>query len=95
MTVKKTAAGAATISKAAAKPATDGEKPANLKPATDFEASGGVIEDGAKNIDMSHPAVDSNPRENSTADMNRIDFNKPSGLTPPEEAVEENLKSQD
>lgn len=28
-------------------------------------------------IDFGHPAVDANPRANTTVDMNRIDFNDP------------------
>lgn len=68
-----------------------GDKAANIKPATDFEASGAVIEKGAKDaVDMSHPAVDANPREGTTVDMNRIDFNDPS--LSQREAVEKNLK---
>jgi hypothetical protein len=41
---------------------------------------------------MKHPSVDDNPRKGTTVDMNRIDFNEPSGLTPPEEVVEKALK---
>lgn len=67
----------------------------NLAPATGFEASGAVIEPAiVDRVDMGHPSVDSNPRKTSTPDMNRIDFNEPSALTPPEEAVAKNLKEQ-
>lgn len=84
---------AVTKKQAGAKIVKDDPEPANIAPATDFEASGAVIEPGAKkNVDMSHASVDDNPRKDTTADMNRIDFNEPSALTPPEEAVEHNLK---
>ncbi len=66
-----------------------------LAPATEVAASGAVIEPAiAKGVDMEHPAVDANPRERSTAEMNQIDFNNPSALTPPEESVEENLADE-
>lgn len=74
-------------------PASDDSGSADIAPATDFEASGAVIEPGAKKrVDMKHPAVDDNPREGTTKDMNRIDFNDPT-ITD-EEAVIENLKAQ-
>ncbi len=67
-----------------------------LKKATEFAASGAVIEPTiVERVDMSHPSVDDNPRAGTSPDMNRIDFNEPSALTPQEEAVEENLKSGD
>jgi len=72
----------------------DDDKPEKLAPATEFAASGAVIEPAiVERVDMTHPSVDDAPRKNSTADMNRIDFNEPSALTPPEEVVEEELKS--
>ena len=87
---------AVTKKQAAAKVVKDDPTPANISPATDFAASGAVIEDGAKkNVDMGHASVDDNPRKDTTADMNRIDFNEPSALTPPEEAVEKALKASD
>jgi hypothetical protein len=83
------------ITKKVASAPTD-DTPANIAPATDFEASGAVIEPGAKkNVDMKHASVDDNPRKDTTADMNKIDFNEPSGLVPPEEAVEKALKGND
>ena len=83
------------VTKKAATTPTD-NTPADIAPATDFEASGAVIEPGAKkSVDMKHASVDDNPRKDTTADMNRIDFNEPSGLVPPEEAVEKALKSND
>ena len=65
----------------------------DMKPATDFEASGAVIEPAAKEaVDMDHPAVDNNPRAGVPADSNRIDFNDPSKSQ--QEAVADNLKAQ-
>lgn len=64
-----------------------------LAPAKDFAASGAVIEPAiVDRVDMNHPAVDNNPRERSTADMNRIEFNDPT-ITQ-EEAVAKNLRDQ-
>lgn len=74
----------------------DGDKPENLKPATEVAASGAFIEPAiATGVDTAHPSIDANPRAGATADMNRIDLNEPSALTPQEEAVAENLKAQD
>lgn len=59
-----------------------------VKPATEFEASGAphqIVPD----VDPNHPAVDNNPREGTTADQNRIDFNDPTLSGP--EAVAKNL----
>lgn len=86
---------AVTKKQAAAKPAkpTKPTKPDELAPATGFAASGAVIEEEiVERVDMSHPSVDANPRANSTGDMNRIDFNNPSGLVNQEESVIENLE---
>src|SRR5688572_18757227 len=77
------------------KKTTAGSKPEKLASATSFDASGAVIEPAiVERVDMDHPSVDDNPREASTPDMNRIDFNEPSALTPPEEAVAKALKEQ-
>lgn len=47
-------------------------------PAGKIEASGAIVEDAARKlIDVSHPAVDNNPRAGTTAHQNRIDFNDP------------------
>lgn len=74
------------------KPADD--KAEKLAGANEVAASGALIEPGiAKGVDFDHPSVDDHPRERSTADMNRIDFNEPSALTPPEEVVEDQLKN--
>jgi len=64
--------------------------PEKLAPATEVEASGAIIEPAiAQGVDMNHPAVDANPRENSTPEMNQIDFNDPTKT--PEQAVADNL----
>lgn len=69
--------------------------PAAPAPATDIAASGAIIEPAiATGVDMEHPAVDSNPRANSTSEMNAIDFNFPSALKPEAEAVADNLANQ-
>lgn len=79
------------VTKKTAAPANE-SKPADIAPATDFEASGAVIEPAVvKKVDMKHPAVDDNPRKGTTADMNRIDFNDPTKTDA--EAVEDNLKN--
>ncbi|MCJ2132457.1 hypothetical protein [Methylobacterium sp. E-045] len=51
-------------------------KPANIKPATEVEASG-APDQVVPDVDMSHPAVDDNPRANTSLAQNRIDFNDP------------------
>ncbi|QUT04835.1 hypothetical protein KFK14_17635 [Sphingobium phenoxybenzoativorans] len=64
---------------------------ADVAPAEDFEASGAphqIVPD----IDLSHPAVDNDPRETATAEAVRIDFNDPT--TSDESAVAQNLKNQ-
>lgn len=63
--------------------------PAKIAPATTQEASGAVIEPSIAKL-PDHPAVDRNPREGTTADMNKIDFNDPTKSD--EEAVIDNLK---
>ena len=64
--------------------------PADIAPATEFHPSGAPMQ--TTDIDTDHPAVDADPRANTTADQNRIDFNDPtiSG----QEAVERNLEAQ-
>lgn len=66
-------------------------KPAAPKPATSFAPSG-APEQTVADVDASNPAVDADPRANTSADQNRIDFNDP-GLSSAE-AVEKNLKAQ-
>ncbi len=61
---------------------------ANIPPATEFDPSGAprqIVPD----VDPDHSAVDSNPRKNTTADQNRIDFNDPTLIG--SEAVAKNL----
>lgn len=85
------AAGAATTASAADSGTTaatlDHSGAANIPPATGFEPSGAPIQ--LTDIDAAHPAVDANPRANTTVDQNRIDFNDP-GLSG-EDAVKRNL----
>lgn len=72
--------------------ATDsGDQPANIAPAKKIDTSG-APQQIVPDVDLSHPAVDNNPREGTTVDQNRIDFNDPTlnGA----EAVEANLKAQ-
>lgn len=66
-------------------------KPAAPKPATTFSPSG-APEQTVADVDPSNPAVDADPRANTSADQNRIDFNDP-GLSSAE-AVQKNLKAQ-
>lgn len=68
----------------------DTSKPADIAPATDFSPTGAPNQ--VADIDVSHPAVDNDPRAGTTVEQNRIDFNDPtiSGA----EAVERNLKDQ-
>jgi hypothetical protein len=75
-----------TVKKASKSAATPGADP---KPATEAEASGAIIEPSVAKL-VDHPAVDNNPREGTTEEMNRIDFNDPT--KPQEEAVADNLK---
>lgn len=49
--------------------------PADIAPATDFEASGAPLQ--VTGFDPGHPAVDNDPRAHTTVDQNRIDFNDP------------------
>ena len=60
-------------------------------PATDIDTSGAPQQIVA-DVDMSHPAVDNDPRAFTTADQNKIDFNDPtlSGA----EAVKRSLDAQ-
>lgn len=61
-----------------------------LTPATHVAASGAFIEpEIVDRIDVSHPAVDNNPRKGQSKLANQIDFNDPTAST--EEAVAPNL----
>lgn len=64
---------------------------ANIAPATEVDAAG-APQQIVPDVDLSHPAVDNDPRAGTTVDQNRIDFNDP-GLSG-QEAVERNLASQ-
>ena len=68
----------------------DTSAPADLAAASDFSTSGAPRQ--VTDIDVDHPAVDNDPRANTTETMNRIDFNDP-GKTG-REAVEAALKAQ-
>lgn len=66
-------------------------KPADVPPvenAEGFEASGAPKQAG--NFDPDHPAIDNNPRAETTVGQNKIDMNDPNLSM--EEAVEKNLK---
>lgn len=65
--------------------------PAKIEPATTQDASGAVIEPSVAKL-PDHPAVDRNPREGTTVDQNRADFNDPTKSD--EEAVIDNLRDQ-
>lgn len=76
----------------AATKSTAARKPARApKPATEFDPSGAPLQTVA-DVDASHPAVDADPRANTDADQNRIDFNDP--RLSDAEAVAQNLKAQ-
>ena len=64
------------------------KKPADIAPATEFSPSGAPRQ--VTDIDVSHPAVDNDPRAETTIAQNKADFNDP-GLSM-EEAVAEQLK---
>lgn len=53
------------------------DKPADIAPAATIDPSGAPVQI-VPNVDMDHPAVDANPRSNTTENQNRIDFNDPS-----------------
>ncbi|GBD48094.1 hypothetical protein [Methylopila sp. Yamaguchi] len=82
---------ATTKTTAGDKPAEEaGAAPANIPAATEFSTSGAPVQ--VTDFDPSHPAVDDNPRKDTTLDQNRIDFNDP-GLSE-SEAVAKNLREQ-
>ena len=61
-----------------------------IAPATEIDPSGAPVQI-VPDVDLSHPAVDADPRANTTAEQNRIDFNDPT--IEGSEAVERNLKA--
>lgn len=67
------------------------QKPADIPPATTIDPSGAPVQI-VPDVDLSHPAVDADPRANTTAAQNRIDFNDPT--LEGHEAVERNLGLQ-
>lgn len=79
MTVKKTES---------EKPA---DAPAQIAPASDVDTAG-APQQIVPDVDLSHPAVDNDPRAGTTIEQNKIDFNDPtlSG----QEAVKQNLADQ-
>lgn len=84
MAAKKKTGAAKTVTKTA------GDK---LTPATKTAASGATIEPEIADKSVpDHPAIDTNPRKDTPADSNRIDFNDPAKGSA--EAVEENLAAQ-
>jgi hypothetical protein len=54
----------------------DNSPAAELAPATDIDTSG-APQQIVPDVDLDHPAVDGDPRANTTETMNRIDFNDP------------------
>lgn len=86
MAVKK-AGTAKTVPVTAAAPNQDAAIPA----ATSFAPSG-APEQTVPDVDAKHPAVDDNPRANTSTEQNRIDFNDPS--VSGSEAVAKNLKGR-
>lgn len=53
-------------------------QPDDLKPATEVQPSGAMIEPTiVERIDTAHPAVDDEPRKGQSVQANRIDFNDP------------------
>ncbi len=62
-------------SKTAQKTVKQKSAPADIPAAKTVEPSGAP--DQVTDVDLGHPAVDANPREQTTEDQNRIDFNDP------------------
>jgi hypothetical protein len=72
--------------------AADMSGPAGVPPAGSdaISGSGGIVEPVVTDaIDVSHPAVDNNPRADTTVNQNKIDFNDPTASQT--EAVETNM----
>jgi hypothetical protein len=69
-----------------------GKQQSGVEPAKTFD-SAGAPQQIVPDVDPDHPAVDADPRENTTADQNRIDFNDPA--LSDAEAVAKNLKQAD
>ena len=69
----------------------DAGKPADIAPATEVDPSGAPVQI-VPDVDLSHPAVDADPRKGTTVAQNQIDFNDPN-LTGGE-AVAKMLRAQ-
>jgi len=67
------------------------DKPAKIAPATKIDTSG-APQQIVPDVDLNHPAVDADPRSNTTVKQNQIDFNDPT--IEGHEAVEKNLADQ-
>jgi hypothetical protein len=69
----------------------DGSDQANIPPAAAIDTSG-APQQIVPDVDLEHPAVDSNPRAGTTETQNRIDFNDPtiSGSEAVSQALEAN-----
>lgn len=63
------------------------DKKAGVAPATGFAPSAPL--QTVPDVDPAHPAVDNDPRADTSVDQNRIDFNDPTKSS--EEAVAEQL----
>lgn len=68
----------------------DTSGPADVAAGDQFSTSGAPRQ--VTDFDIAHPAVDNDPRSDTTADMNRIDFNDPT--RPGHEIVAEQLRAQ-
>ncbi|QBE91911.1 hypothetical protein DRN02_007700 [Sphingomonas paucimobilis] len=64
-----------------------------VAPATEIDTSG-APQQIVPDVDMSHPAVDNDPRANTTADQNRIDFNDPTISGADQVAINLGLKTE-
>jgi len=82
---------AAALKDAETASATSDAKPANIQAADTVDTSG-APQQIVPDVDMSHPAVDANPRAGTTDVQNQIDFNDPTKSG--QEAVEEALAKQ-
>jgi hypothetical protein len=71
--------------------AQDTSSAAHIAPAVEFSTSGAPVQI-VPDVDVSHPAVDNDPRANTTVNQNRIDFNDPT--IDGAEAVRRNLDAQ-
>lgn len=65
--------------------------PADIAPATQVDPSGAPVQI-VPDVDLTHPAVDANPRAGTTVAQNKIDFNDPTLSS--SEAVAQMLNAQ-